>query len=385
MKLPKAKNNDKVKDSLPSKISTENWKKRKQSKGPGYFQQKRTKKVPKKLEDWEKLPIIPRRGEYHLPDNLYSDFVKIHMSNTCTIDNFLQILLVFYSLNIDQMQRLFDSTDLVVQKIGQVVQLLLTNDYSTAKYIWLTQICNLIPDSRGVISAYDTDKQITMHPLRDIFKRMYAFSTCSSPHCPLNSLDVKHDDICDVTLHSPDLEVKDTETVLQSINEWEAGNSSKALFSCKAEFVKEPSHSEYIMENDKDRFIIRCSGWRNPINMQFVTKPPFLVFEVSALFSSDLKDLSTIPHNIYVYGEHYRFGGATSNISARVHFVGYICLNNNDILFYDGLPSTNPVLRIYPQKNIYGELSLLFYFPLDNESTRASDIARDSLSLKSPV
>ena len=110
------------------------------------------------------------------------------------------------------------------------------------------------------------------------------------------------------------------------------------MISCKAEFENEPEHSEFISENDEDPVDIRCSGWRNPLNITLVAKRPFLMFYISDVFAIDLSDLSLIPHDIYVYGGRYRFGGATSHVSNRGRYVGYTRLNNKQIIFYVGLP-----------------------------------------------
>ena len=67
-----------------------------------------------------------------------------------------------------------------------------------------------------------------------------------------------------------------------------------------------------------------------------------------------------------MYGDHYRLDGAIAYVADRSHYVEYICDTNNQILFYDGLPSLSPVLRAYPQNAIYGEISLLVYFPYEN-------------------
>ena len=95
-------------------------------------------------------------------------------------------------------------------------------------------------------------------------------------------------------------------------------------------------------------------------------KPPFLVFDISAEFANDVKDLSRIPYEISVYGDKYSFAGVTSFVRRREHFVGYISLENNRILFYDGLPATNSALQIYPRAAIQGDTSLLLYFPCDD-------------------
>ena len=147
----------------------------------------------------------------------------------------------------------------LLQKVGEVVQHLLTSDFSTAKYIWLTDICKLSANSNGIIDAFDNDKMISQYPIGSIFIKKYQSSTCSSEYCPLSPL------------------------------------------SWKGEFDQEPSPDQYISEKDNGRDIIRCAGWRNPVSLTFGTKPPFLLFDLSSLFSSYIVDLSMIPKDIYVY------------------------------------------------------------------------------------
>ena len=69
-----------------------------------------------------------------------------------------------------------------------------------------------------------------------------------------------------------------------------------------------------------------------------------------------------------MYGETYILGGITSSVQSRAHYVGYIPYTGG-FLFYDGLPPTNPILKTYDISNIHGDISLLVYFPLENDST----------------
>ena len=55
-------------------------------------------------------------GNYVLPTG-----VTLQLYNTCAIDTFLQILFVFYSVNIHQMRKTFDSEDSLVQEICNAV------------------------------------------------------------------------------------------------------------------------------------------------------------------------------------------------------------------------------------------------------------------------
>ena len=90
------------------------------------------------------------------------------------------------------MQRLFGSSDILVRKISEILQLLLINDFASVRYIRLTQISALPPNpDKNVINAYGTDKQLPLHPIKEMSRRNYDYSTCSSETCPLNSIDIK--------------------------------------------------------------------------------------------------------------------------------------------------------------------------------------------------
>ena len=87
------------------------------------------KKALEKLEDWEKVSIIPRGGTYRSRSGQ-----TIGILNSCTVDPFLQIMYMFYGLNVHQMERLFESENLIAHKVREVVQLLLTDAFVDAKY-----------------------------------------------------------------------------------------------------------------------------------------------------------------------------------------------------------------------------------------------------------
>ena len=129
----------KIKASLPSKIVSERWSRRKgkQSAGPGFYQKNMTAKVVKeKLEVWKKLQIIPWGGQHVLPSGK-----TIRMHSTFALYSFLEIPFFFYALNLHQMKCLLDSENKMLVNICNVLQLLLTNDFDAAKYIWYTEIC----------------------------------------------------------------------------------------------------------------------------------------------------------------------------------------------------------------------------------------------------
>ena len=104
---------------FPIKLQQRTGAKESSIKAQVFFQKIKKIEVRNHQEEWERLPVISWGGEY-----VTCDVRKIKLTNTCTLDNFLQILLVFYSLNINQMQRLFSSTDPLVLQINEVLQLL---------------------------------------------------------------------------------------------------------------------------------------------------------------------------------------------------------------------------------------------------------------------
>ena len=336
---------------MPKKIATEKWSKGKKnvSSGPGYFQTGKSFKTNSKSysasrpkKGWEKLPIISSGGEYH-PASVES----IYLSNTCTIDNFFQFFLVHYSMNINQMSNLFESDDPIVGNIRNIVQFLLNHDIDTAKYYWLTDICGMAPDMhKRSLSAFGTDKQMFLYPIRAIFSRTYNF-TCSSDKCPAGSGSA--DSISDMTPHPPpppppppNEGKTPNHCITNSIQEWECGSSKAALVSCKERFLEEPEHSEFVSEVDNGEVIVRCSGWRTPHQLKFNYLPPILVFDISSTFRHTITSFDHIPLEINIYDHKYNLGGISSYIAARTHYVGYLVVEGA-FLFYDGLPPDRPI------------------------------------------
>ena len=301
----RAKSNEKVKDSLPKKISIEKWTrkgKKKQHTGPGHYQKNvHQKNVSKNLEHWQRVAIIPWGGEY---TNTSGQIIEI--INSCTVDPFLQILYMFYVSHIHEMRKLFESDIMIVKKVAEVVQLLLKENFSEAKVYWLTKICSYSPDlTRNVLDAYGTDKNVTLYPIRHIFKRRYEY-VCSSENCPSNTLhnDYSSDYVSDMTLHEAKLRSPEDSILINSIKEWELGTSRSAFISCKERFLEESDHDDYISEIYHDEVIIRCSGWRIVSTINFVDSPPCLLFDISSSFREKSFHWTPYPTK-YLFTEKY--------------------------------------------------------------------------------
>ena len=172
------------------------------------------------------------------------------------------------------------------------------------------------------------------------------------------------DEVSNMILHLPNT-VGDI-IIETSIREWEEGTSQNALVSCKVLFVGRPSHGEFISELDRGEEVVRCSGWRNFTDSKFIVTPPFVVFEFSSQFSEKFKELDGIPKRITVYGESYELGGVTSFLKNRSHYVAYIPMKD-EFLLYDGIPLENPVFKKYRLNCIRGEISLLSFFPVEDD------------------
>ena len=189
--------------------------------------------MQKPLEEWEKLQVIPWGGNYIL-----STGQEIRLHQTCAVDTFLEIMLIFYSLNVHQMSKLFQSEDPLVRKICEVFQLLLTNDFHAAKFSWLSVICGLSADKSGLLNRFGTDKNLIMYHVMALYQRNYNF-TCSSQNCPSreggtsNQIDI----VDDMTLHSHSTIVEGQTGVAESIKMWELGTANAAAISCNRLFL----------------------------------------------------------------------------------------------------------------------------------------------------
>ena len=184
-----------------------------------------------------------------------------------------------------------------------------------------------------------------------------------------------------MTLHLPLYVDKEENVAAKSIKLWELGSSHEAAISCKKQFTSGPSHPDFISEIDNGKEIIRCSGWRIPSNMSFVNFSPFLTFDISIIFRESIKTLEILPREINAYNETYRIGGITSYVHHRRHYVGYI-FHNGYFLYYDGIPSSNPVLKKYEGNDIEGDISFLCYFPCDDNSVEIKPEVSNSTSSK---
>ena len=285
---------------------------------------------------------------------------SIEIINSCSVDPFLHMLYMFYTLNIQEMRKLFGNESHEVRKICEMIQLLTTEAFSDVKYFWLTNVCAFLPDvHRKTLDTFGIDKQVSFYFIWGLFKRIYQY-LCSFSQCPSKSVgtDSPFDIISDMTLHEPrDGTRLDPD---KSTKEWEDGSSKHALVSCKKEFSEEPNHVDFISEVDQGNSIFRCSGWRNVSNTRFIDSLPYLIFDMCAPFRAKIVSLDEVSLLVSLYDETYKPGGVTSFVPSRKHYVGYIP-RKDEYPFYDGLTRHNPVLKKCNMSRIHGDISLLVF------------------------
>ena len=198
------------------------------------------------------MRVIPWGGQYRT-----SSDDSIETINSCCVYPFLQMLYI------QEMRKLFENESHEVRKICEVVQFLMTEAFSDAKYFWLTNVCAILTDvRRNTLDTFGTDKQVSFYFIRGLFQRRCQY-LCSSPQCPSKSVgtDSPFDITSDMTLHEPrdgtglDLE--------RSTKEWDDGSFMHALVSCKNKISEEPNHVDFISEVDQGNSVFRYSGWRN--------------------------------------------------------------------------------------------------------------------------
>ena len=85
---------------------------KKQSSDPGFFQHNYLKKIAvKNQDDWEKVRVIPWGGQYRT-----SSGDSLEIINSCSVDPPLQMLYMFYTLNIQEMRKLFEMSLMKFEK-----------------------------------------------------------------------------------------------------------------------------------------------------------------------------------------------------------------------------------------------------------------------------
>ena len=72
--------------------------------------------------------------------------------------------------------------------------------------------------------------------------------------------------------------------------------------------------------------------------MEFVDKPPILVFDMIEDLSSEITSLYQIAKEFRIYDQCFDLAGVTSFIKNRRHYIAYIlCYDNRLFYLYDGV------------------------------------------------
>ena len=108
-----------------------------------------------------------------------------------------------------------------------------------------------------------------------------------------------------------------------AISIWSTGRHGIA---CKSNFSSMPTdHNNCILVNDCNENIITCFGDITIQSMEFVDKPPILVFDINKDLSSEITSFNQIPKEVHIYDQCFDLAGVTfsSKIDAttlRIYF-----------------------------------------------------------------
>ena len=121
-----------------------------------------------------------------------------------------------------------------------------------------------------------------------------------------------------------------------AISTWSTGRHGIA---CKSNFSSIPTdHNNYILVNDCNENIITCFGDITIQSMEFVDKPPILVFDIKKDLSSKITSFNQILKEVHIYDQCFDLAGVTLFIKNRRHYIAYILCHNNGLFYlYDAL------------------------------------------------
>ena len=227
-----------------------------------------------------------------------------------------------------------DESNLPVKEcLSDTISLLLSGNFQDAKVRWLS-ICDkslYIGEKKdgNLIDVYGTEAGMALGPLSTVFERTFD-SSCTSPYCP---------GFKKRTINGTDLQFMagSVDPIQEAIATWESGRSKK----CPAIFTEEPeTHSSFhknanygTTQNPNTKY--ECVGKVVFSEIRFKHPPPVLVFHVLIELSEKISDLSLIPKDIILHGEHFLLGGATVFLSRGTsHFVSCVYHSKTDMYYY---------------------------------------------------
>ena len=295
---------------------------------------------------------IPLEDEFicmqcSIPDSL--PWHCTNYTNTCTVDNFEMVLLLYMKQNPDFLSRFGNSE--VEEKLKSGLTLMSNGALEKGKtlileyfHLWL----NIEPSLDSNKHDFFGDEHSRCLCLFSHVWKLSLQSQCISPHCPANN---------QVTIRCPSTYSfsSATESFQEQVNR-QFPKVGDTYGYCGAEFRSDPPASAPYSINDRLNVdedgrtsFYECRGVSRVLSIKFSRPAPWLIPVNIASLSG--YNIMQVPRAITVFGVTYTLAGITMNSSR--HFTAVIPWFNK-LLCYDGIPS-NKTQRLLPfNSSIFG-------------------------------
>ena len=276
-----------------------------------------------------------------IPDSL--QWHHDRYTNTCTLDNFLMVLLLYAKQNPDFLSKLGDSeiednlkSSLFLMMNGKLEE----GKTSVLEYFHSQLNLELLPCGKKY-DFFGSEYSKCLCLLSHIWKLSMQL-TCSSPHCPNNNQIISR--------FPSTYSFSNPVSFVEQINQQFPQVGSNYGY-CGAEFHSDPppdalfSINDHINADDDDRHsFCECRGIPVVQAIEFARSNPWLIpINIASLSGHEILQ---VPQTIRIFTATYKLRGITVNSSN--HFSAIIPWFNK-LLYYDGISSTK-LRRLVPFK-----------------------------------
>ena len=289
-------------------------------------------KVPKRNHDF----ICP---ECTLPATIpwYNEIYK----NTCTSDNILSILLLYFRQHPELISAIGSSPSELSLKAG--IKMMLEGNLDQGKVVILDFVRSQLNFAmqNGKYDCFGSERGQFLPVFRHIWK-LSASKKCDSPHCPSP---LTYTCPTSFALRPPiDHFLKD-----QFSHEFPTVGHCSGY--CGAEFCHDPPINAPFGVNDRLHVesntriqYMECRGNPSVTSAHFLSKNPWILPISIEQFKTNLDLLSELPQKVSIYSRCYEIGGYTVHERATRHFSAVIIWRGKEY-YYDGLNDTNSRLQ----------------------------------------
>lgn len=307
--------------------------------------------VPKRTHDFlcpycKKIPVIPWGHRRY--------------TNTCTIDNFLQIVIVM-CLQINDLPKWFGNSDSELV-LKACVAKMIKGDIFAGKELLLDHLNSVIgfPMEDSTFNCYGSEYAYCLTIFSNVWK-VHLSLHCCSPSCPRTET-VRFP--CGFNLQPQ----REGESYIDQIQNQFPGPDSILSGYCGAEFKdKPPQHctqfeisTKVDVECGNELTMSVCSGTLLVKEASFMAKSPWLVpFSITSLSG---KSLLMLPMTITIYRNNYLLGGFSMHRPG--HYTSVVVWRG-DKYYYDGLSELFIPLR---DEHLQQQQGSFAYYILDPKS-----------------